>query len=457
MYPPRVLPIIFAPENTNSIILKTKGSRENRINVITLGCSKNIVDSENLITQLRHNQYAVTHDAEDAAEIVIINTCGFIDVAKEESIDTILEYARQKEEGHVDKLYVTGCLSQRYRGELALEIPEVDAWFGTLELPALLHTLNADYKHELIGERSITTPSHYAYLKISEGCNRTCAFCAIPLMRGGHVSRSIESLLKEAAHLASHGVKELMLIAQELTYYGLDNYKRRALPDLLHALADVDGIEWIRLHYAYPHKFPLEVIQVMAERSKICKYLDMPLQHADDTILDAMRRQITQQETKELVRSIRDMVPDITLRTTFLVGFPGETELQFSTLCNFVEEMQFDRVGVFEYSHEENTSGYLLKDDVPAEVKSDRVNRLMEIQRAISLKKNTALVGKVRRVLFDRKEDHYFVGRTEGDSPEVDNEVFVRAENAYARIGDFAPVKIIDASEYDLVGELMNP
>ncbi|HLF65853.1 MAG TPA: 30S ribosomal protein S12 methylthiotransferase RimO [Saprospiraceae bacterium] len=437
--------------------MKTKGSREKRINVITLGCSKNIVDSENLITQLRHNQYSVTHDAEDAAEIVIINTCGFIDVAKEESIDTILEYAKHKEEGRVDKLYVTGCLSQRYRGELALEIPEVDAWFGTLELPSLLHTLNADYKHELIGERSITTPSHYAYLKISEGCNRTCAFCAIPLMRGVHISRSIESLRKEAVHLASHGVKELMLIAQELTYYGLDNYKRRALPDLLNALVDVDGIEWIRLHYAYPHKFPLEVIQVMAERSNICKYLDMPLQHADDTILDAMRRQITQRETKELIGSIRGMAPDIALRTTFLVGFPGETEEQFDTLCNFVEEMRFDRVGVFEYSHEENTSGYLLKDDVPGEVKSERANRLLEIQRAISLDMNTALVGKVRRVLFDRKEEQYFVGRTESDSPEVDNEVYVRAENSYTRIGDFASVKITDASEYDLFGELVHP
>ncbi len=436
--------------------MKTKGTRENRINVITLGCSKNIVDSENLITQLRHNQYVVAHDSDDAAEIVIINTCGFIDVAKEESIDTILEYAKHKEGGRIDKLYVTGCLSQRYRGELALEIPEVDAWFGTLELPALLHTLKADYRHELIGERLITTPNHYAYLKISEGCNRTCAFCAIPLMRGGHISRSIESLQKEAAHLASHGVKELMLIAQELTYYGLDNYKRRALPDLLHALADVDGIEWIRLHYAYPHKFPLEVIQVMAERKEICSYIDMPLQHADDEVLNAMRRQITQHETRELISSIRGMVPEITMRTTFLVGFPGETERQFETLCNFVEEMRFDRVGVFEYSHEEDTSAHTMRDDVPPEIKTERANRLMEVQRAISLEKNTTQIGKTHRVLFDRKEDQHFVGRTEGDSPEVDNEVYVRAENAYARIGDFASVLITDATEYDLYGEIVN-
>lgn len=434
--------------------MKTKGTRENRINVITLGCSKNIVDSENLITQLKHNDFSVAHDSDSPAEIVIINTCGFIDVAKEESIDTILAYARHKEEGLLDKLYVTGCLSQRYRTELAVEIPEVDAWFGTLELPGLLHTLNADYKHDLIGERATTTPSHYAYLKISEGCNRTCAFCAIPLMRGGHVSRSIESLVKEASHLASQGVKELMLIAQELTYYGLDNYKRRALPDLLHALADVEGIEWVRLHYAYPHKFPLEVIEVMAQRKEICNYLDMPLQHADDTMLQSMRRQITQDETRQLIASIRERIPDVTLRTTFLVGFPGETEQYFETLCDFVQDMRFDRVGVFEYSHEEGTPGFSLTDDVPAEEKTHRANTLMELQRTISLEKNEALVGKTLRTLFDRKEGSYFIGRTEGDSPEVDNEVLVSAEQDYVRIGDFAHVTITEATEYDLIGKV---
>ncbi len=427
--------------------------RDSRINVVTLGCSKNIVDSENLITQLRHNQYEVAHDGSDDAEIVIVNTCGFIDVAKEESIDTILEYARRKEEGGLEKLYVTGCLSQRYRDQLALEIPEVDAWYGTLELPALLHSLKADYRHELIGERITTTPSHYAYLKISEGCNRTCAFCAIPLMRGEHRSRTIESLLKEAVHLAAHGVKELILIAQELTYYGLDIYKRRALPELLRALAEVDGIEWIRLHYAYPQRFPLEVVAVMAEQAKICNYLDLPLQHADDEILKAMRRQITRQETRTLIASIRSLVPDITLRTTFLVGFPGETEAQFHTLCDFVEEMRFDRVGVFEYSHEENTSAYLCNDTVAPEVKSDRANRLMELQRGISMEMTTAQIGSVQRVLIDRKEGAEFIGRTEGDSPEVDNEVHIDAENVFLRIGDFARVRITDAAEYDLFGE----
>lgn len=435
--------------------LKTKGNRENKVNVITLGCSKNVVDSENLITQLQHNQFDVTHDGDDATGIVIINTCGFIDVAKQESIDTILEYAKQKEDGNLDKLYVTGCLSQRYRTELSQEIPEVDAWFGTLELPALLHTLNADYRHELIGERNITTPAHYAYLKISEGCNRTCSFCAIPLMRGGHVSRSIESLQKEAAHLASHGVKELMLIAQELTYYGLDNYKRRALPDLLNNLADVDGIEWIRLHYAYPHKFPLEVIDVMAQRKEICNYLDMPLQHADDTILHAMRRQITNAETRQLITDIRKRIPGIALRTTFLVGFPGETEAQFQTLCDFVGEMEFERVGVFEYSHEESTSAYGMEDDVPAEVKAERAQRLMEVQQPISLKKNETLVGKTVQVLFGRKEGDHFIGRTEADSPEVDNEVYVDARTSFVRIGDFAQVKITAASDYDLTGEVI--
>jgi ribosomal protein S12 methylthiotransferase len=448
---------IFAAYQSGGWILKTKGIRDRRINVITLGCSKNIVDSENLITQLQHNEYAVSHESDDDAEIVIINTCGFIDVAKEESIDTILAYAKRKEEGTLDKLYVTGCLSQRYRDELSVEIPEVDAWFGTLELPSLLHTLQADYRHELIGERSITTPAHFAYLKISEGCNRTCAFCAIPLMRGKHISRTIESLQKEAAHLASRGVKELMLIAQELTYYGLDNYKNRALPELLHALADVDGIEWIRLHYAYPHKFPLEIIDAMSARKEICNYLDMPLQHASDEILKSMRRQITVDETRTLIKEIRSRVPDIALRTTFLVGFPGETEAHVDELCDFVEEMQFERVGVFEYSHEENTSGYELIDDVSTESKSKRAIQVMEVQRNISYEKNRVKIGSIQRVLFDRKEGDQFVGRTEADSPEVDNEVYVpAADNAYVRIGDFANVLITDATDYDLIGELHN-
>jgi ribosomal protein S12 methylthiotransferase len=433
--------------------VKTKGLREKKINVVTLGCAKNLVDSENMITQLRSNDYAVQHEGPEQAEIVIVNTCGFIDIAKQESIDTILTYARLKSQGDIEKLYVTGCLSQRYRHELESEIPEVDAFFGTLELPSLLNTLNADYKHELIGERNITTPPHFAYLKISEGCNRTCAFCAIPHIRGQHRSRSIESLVHEAAHLASHGVKELMLIAQELTYYGLDIYKKRALPELLHALADVDGIEWIRLHYAYPSKFPMEVIEVMAERPEICNYLDMPLQHAADDILHSMRRQITRKETEKLIRQIRARIPGITLRTTFLVGFPGETDAHFDALIDFVNEMRFDRVGVFQYSHEENTIAHALEDDVPAGVKAERANVLMDVQRAISQEKNLAQVGSRQKVLFDRKENGYFVGRTEGDSPEVDNEVFVPVSD-YVRLGDFAEVAITDATEYDLYGKV---
>ncbi len=435
--------------------MKTRTLKRDKVNVITLGCSKNLVDSENIITQLRGNDYEVVHDSnEDGANIVIINTCGFIDLAKEESINTILEYADVKKQGGIEKLYVTGCLSQRYKDDLEQEIPEVDAYFGTLELPGLLAKLNADYKHELIGERAITTPNHYAYLKISEGCNRTCSFCAIPLMRGKHVSRPIEELVKEARNLARLGVKELMLIAQELTYYGLDIYKQRELPRLLHALADVDGIEWIRLHYAYPSKFPTEVFDVMAGRPEICSYLDMPLQHANNAVLERMRRQITREETVELVALARRKIPNLTLRTTMLVGFPGETEEEFQDLCNFVEEMQFDRLGVFQYSHEENTRAYELADDVPAEVKQERANRLMEIQQGISLAKNQAKIGQTMKVLFDRKEGEYFVGRTEGDSPEVDNEVLVPAAGNYARIGDFAQVRITDATEYDLFGEV---
>ena len=435
--------------------MKTKTLKQDKVNVITLGCSKNLVDSENIITQLRGNDYEVVHDSNDEdANIVIVNTCGFIDLAKEESVNTILEYAEVKKQGGIEKLYVTGCLSQRYKDDLEKEIPEVDAYFGTLELPGLLAKLNADYKHELIGERITTTPQHYAYLKISEGCNRTCSFCAIPLMRGKHVSKPIEELVKEAKNLARFGVKELMLIAQELTYYGLDIYKRRELPKLLHALADVEGIEWIRLHYAYPSKFPTEIFDVMAERPEICNYLDMPLQHANDAVLERMRRQITRQETTELVRLARRKIPNLNLRTTMLVGFPGETEEEFQDLCDFVEEMEFDRLGVFQYSHEEDTLAHGLEDDVPAEIKEERANRVMEIQQEISFRKNQEKVGKTFKVLFDRKEGEYFVGRTEGDSPEVDNEVLVPAAENYVRIGDFAQVKITDALDYDLFGEV---
>ncbi len=435
--------------------MRTRTIKEDKVNVITLGCSKNLVDSENLITQLEANDYQVSHDSpEPDANIVIINTCGFIDLAKQESVDTILQFAEEKRQGRLEKLYVTGCLSQRYKDDLEKEIPEVDAYFGTLELPALLARLQADYKHELIGERAITTPPHYAYLKISEGCNRTCAFCAIPLMRGKHISRSVEDLVQEASNLARRGVKELMLIAQELTYYGLDLYKERALPRLLHALADVEGIEWIRLHYAYPSKFPAEILDVVAERKEICNYLDMPLQHVSDTVLKRMRRQISQQETKDLIQLARDLVPNLSLRTTLLVGFPGETEAEFEELCSFVKEQRFDRLGVFQYSHEEGTHAFELPDDVPAEVKAERANRLMEIQQAISLEKNQAWIGKKVRVLFDRKEGNHFIGRTEGDSPEVDNEVYVPADQQYVRVGDFAEVIITDALEYDLIGEL---
>lgn len=435
--------------------MKTKTLKRDKVNVITLGCSKNRVDSENIITQLRGNDFEVVHEDDDAeANVVIVNTCGFIDLAKEESVNTILEYADIKKEGGIDKLYVTGCLSQRYKDDLEAEIPEVDAYFGTLELPGLLAKLNADYKHELIGERTTTTPQHYAYLKISEGCNRTCSFCAIPLMRGKHISRPVEELVQEARNLARMGVKELLLIAQELTYYGLDIYKKRELPRLLHALADVEGIEWIRLHYAYPSKFPMEIFEAMAARKEICNYLDIPLQHANNGVLERMRRQITREETVALVKAARERVPGITMRTTLLVGFPGETEEEFQDLCDFVEEMEFDRLGVFQYSHEEGTSAYGLEDDVPAAIKAERANRIMEIQQEISARKNEAKVGQSFRVLFDRKEGGYFVGRTEGDSPEVDNEVLVPAEGQYVRVGDFANVRITEATEYDIFGEV---
>ncbi len=438
--------------------MKTKTLKRDKVNVITLGCSKNLVDSEVLVAQLQHNDYAAEHAevADDDANIVIVNTCGFIDRAKEESINTILEYAAIKTQGGIDKLYVTGCLSERYKQELEVEIPEVDAYFGTLEMPSLLATLNANYQHELVGERVLMTPQHYAYLKISEGCNRTCSFCAIPLMRGKHVSRTIDDLVKEAKHLAKNGVREIMLIAQELTYYGLDIYKKRCLPDLLNALCEVEGIEWIRLHYAYPNKFPTEIFDVMAAQPKICNYLDIPLQHANNAVLERMHRQITREETTEIVRVAREKVPNIAIRTTFLVGFPGETEAEYEDLLDFIAEMEFERVGVFQYSHEENTSAYGFADNVPAELKESRAAGVMEAQQPISLAKNTAKIGQTMRVLFDRKENGYYVGRTEFDSPEVDNEVLVKAtKKVYIRLGDFANVLITKADDYDLHGEVV--
>ncbi len=435
--------------------MKARTLKKDKVNVITLGCSKNIVDSENLITQLKANDFDVAHDSDRKANVIVVNTCGFIDLAKEESVNTILEYADLKNQGEIDKLYVTGCLSQRYKDNLEAEIPEVDAFFGTLEMPALLAKFDVDYQHELLGERFITTPSHFAYLKISEGCNRTCSFCAIPLMRGKHVSRPIEELVREAKNLARMGVKELMLIAQELTYYGLDLYKKRELSALLEALHEVEGVEWIRLHYAYPSKFPTEIFDVMARLPKVCNYLDMPLQHANNEVLKRMRRQITREETVELINIAREKVPDIAIRTTMLVGSPGETEEEFEDLCQFIEEMKFERVGVFQYSHEESTSAYEMEDNVPPSVKEARANRLMEIQQEISNEKNIEKIGKTLKVLFDRKEGTYFIGRTEHDSPEVDNEVMVKAKKNYVRIGDFAMVKITDATDYDLIGEVV--
>ncbi len=436
--------------------MKTK-KNNNKVSVITLGCSKNLVDSENLITQLHANEYEVEHDKHsDDSNILIINTCGFIDTAKQESIDTILEGSELKKSGQIEKLYVTGCLSERYKNDLEQEIPEVDAYFGTLELPALLNKLNANYQHDLIGERWTVTPQHYAYMKISEGCNRTCSFCAIPLMRGKHISRTIESLVNEARNQAKNGVKELILIAQELTYYGLDLYKKRALSDLLNQLCEVDGIEWIRLHYAYPSKFPLDIIETMAAQPKICNYLDMPLQHAADNVLNLMKRQITQADQRQLISDIRSIIPNIALRTTMLVGFPGETEEDFKILNDYIADIQFDRLGTFMYSHEEDTSAHLLDNSVPDEVKADRSNRLMETQQQISFDKNLSKIGKEFRILVDRKEGEYFVGRTQYDSPEVDNEVLISAADNYLRVGDFAQVEIINAEAYDLYGKLSN-
>ena len=412
------------------------------------------MDSEVIKSQLEANQFEVEHETQTLTPVVVVNTCGFIDLAKEESINTILEYANEKREGRLEKLYVTGCLSQRYKDDLETEIPEVDAFFGTMELPSLLKTMGATYKDELLGERNIVTPAHYAYLKISEGCNRTCAFCAIPLMRGQHVSRPMESLVKEATHLAQRGVKELILIAQELTYYGLDLYQKRMLPDLLRQLSAVKGIEWIRLHYAYPHKFPIEIIEVMKELPQVCNYLDMPLQHISDPVLHRMRRQITSEETIALIHTIREIHPGIRLRTTFLVGFPGETNEDHENLCQFVRDMKFDRVGVFEYSHEEGTRGYVLEDDVPASVKKQRAEEIMAIQQSISLDHNESLVGTTMRVLIDRKEGGRYVGRSEYDSPEVDNEIWIGPTDVKLHSGDFVQVIITGATDYDLAAKL---
>ncbi len=419
--------------------------------MVTLGCSKNVYDSEVLMGQLKAGGKEVVHEKE--GNIVVINTCGFINNAKEESINTILDYVQQKEAGLVDKVFVMGCLSERYKPDLEKEIPDVDQYFGTSELPALLKVLGADYKHELIGERLTTTPKNYAYLKISEGCDRPCSFCAIPLMRGAHISTPIEDLVTEAEKLAAKGVKELILIAQDITYYGLDLYKKRALADLLRALVKVEGIEWIRIHYAFPTGFPMDVLEVMKTEPKICNYLDIPLQHISDKILTSMKRGTTQEKTTKLLKKFREALPEMAIRTTLIVGYPGETEEDFQKLKDFVKAMRFDRLGCFTYSHEENTSAYELADDVPEEVKLQRANEIMELQSQISWELNQEKVGKTFRCLIDRKEGNYFVGRTEYDSPDVDNEVLIDAKKYYVKIGDFTDVKIIEAADYDLYGE----
>ena len=431
--------------------MRTRSIKKNTINVVTLGCSKNVYDSEVLMGQLKAGGKNVVHEQE--GNIVVINTCGFINNAKEESINTIVEYVQQKEAGLIDKVFVMGCLSERYKPDLEKEIPDVDQYFGTSELPALLKVLGADYKHELIGERLTTTPKNYAYLKISEGCDRPCSFCAIPLMRGAHISTPIEALVTEAEKLAAKGVKELILIAQDITYYGLDLYKKRALADLLRALVKVEGIEWIRIHYAFPTGFPMDVIEVMKEEPKICNYLDIPLQHISDPILASMKRGTTQEKTTKLLKKFREAMPEMAIRTTLIVGYPGETQADFEALKSFVQEMRFDRLGCFTYSHEENTTAYELEDDVPEEVKLARANEIMEIQSQISWELNQEKIGKTFRCLIDRKEGNYFVGRTEYDSPDVDNEVLIDAKKHYVKIGDFVEVKIIDATDYDLYGE----
>lgn len=438
--------------------MKTKTLKKNKVNVVTMGCSKNVFDSELLMAQLKANKFDVVHeDARDDSEIVIINTCGFIDNAKQESIDTILRFVEAKKEGAVDKVYVTGCLSHRYKDELEAEIPEVDAYFGTRDLPKILKTLKADYKHELVGERILTTPSHYAYFKIAEGCDRPCSFCAIPLMRGKHRSTPIEDLVKQAESLAAQGVKELIFIAQDLTYYGLDLYKKRNLAELIERVAAVEGIEWIRLHYAFPSGFPLDVLDVMSTNPKVCNYLDMPLQHGSTNMLKAMRRGITREKTEELVAQIRAKVPNIALRTTLIAGYPGETEEDFQEMFEFVEKMRFDRLGIFTYSHEENTHAYNFEDDVPEDLKRQRADEIMELQAGISYELNQLKIGTVQKVLFDRVEGDFFIGRTEFDSPEVDNEVLVKkTSDTYLRIGDFAQIEITHADHYDLYGVVID-
>lgn len=434
--------------------MRTKSLKKNKINVITLGCSKNVYDSEVLMGQLKASGKEVVHEQE--GNIVVINTCGFIDNAKAESVNTILEYVEKKEQGIVDKVFVTGCLSERYKPDLEKEIPNVDQYFGTTDLPILLKALGADYKHELLGERLTTTPKNFAYLKIAEGCDRPCSFCAIPLMRGKHVSQPIEKLVKEAQGLAKNGVKELILIAQDLTYYGLDLYKKRNLAELLENLVKIEGIEWIRLHYAFPTGFPMDVLELMKKEPKICNYIDIPLQHISDNILKSMRRGTTQEKTTNLLREFRKAVPGMAIRTTLIVGYPGETEEDFQILKNWVEEMRFERLGCFAYSHEENTHAYLLEDDVPAEVKQQRAAEIMDIQSQISWDLNKEKIGQTFKCIIDRKEGPYFVGRTEFDSPDVDNEVLIDASKFYLKVGDFSMIKITDATEFDLYGEPLN-
>ena len=434
--------------------MRTKSHKKNKINVVTLGCSKNIYDSEVLMGQLKANNMEVAHESESQEnDIVVINTCGFIDNAKEESVNTILDFVKRKEEGSVEKVFVTGCLSERYKPDLEKEIPNVDQYFGTTELPKLLKALGADYKHELIGERLTTTPKHYAYLKIAEGCDRPCSFCAIPLMRGKHVSKTIEDLVTESENLAKNGVKELILIAQDLTYYGLDIYKKRRLADLLMALKDVEGIEWIRLHYAFPTGFPQDVLDVIRDEEKVCNYIDIPLQHIADNVLKSMKRGTTFEKTNSLLRDFREKVPGMAIRTSLIVGYPGETEKDFEILKNWVRDTKFDRLGVFTYSHEENTSAYDLEDDVPAEVKAARAEEIMAIQQEVSMRLNGEKVGKEFKVLIDRKEGNFFIGRTEFDSPDVDNEVLIDASKHFVRQGDFVQVKVYEASDYDLFAE----
>ena len=433
--------------------MRTKSRKTNKINVVTLGCSKNVYDSEVLMGQLKANGKSVAH--QEDGNIVVINTCGFIDNAKEQSVNTILDFVQKKEAGEVDKVFVTGCLSERYKPDLIKEIPDVDQYFGTTELPQLLKALGANYKHELIGERLTTTPKNYAYLKIAEGCDRPCSFCAIPLMRGKHRSTPIEDLVTEAKKLAANGVKELILIAQDLTYYGLDLYKKRSLAELLRALVKVEGIQWIRLHYAFPTGFPMEVLDVMREEPKICNYLDIPLQHISNKILKSMRRGTTQEKTTKLLQAFRNAVPHMAIRTTLIVGYPGETEVDFLILKKWVEAMRFERLGCFTYSHEENTHAYKLVDDVPAEIKQARANEIMALQSQISWELNQAKIGQTMAVVIDRKEGQHFIGRSEFDSPDVDNEVLIDASKVYLKTGEYTTVRITDAADFDLYAEVV--